>query len=478
MLLEADYYAVGQPLRLKATASLAAVNEAFEYLVINSFTKMGYLQHINPEPAKEIQAILRSNDIEQQTLALKMPESNKQALDDLRNFILLSGTKNQQVILQDLIDRRYALRPYGWPEDEVLILVARLLVLGEITLMMDGAFIPIDKAYDAITVQNKRRKIVIHKRQTSNPKAIQNARSLGKDLFHETGPDGEDTLFAFLQNKLHEWQSNLNGFKPLADTGNYPGKIEIADGLAQVKKLLAYDSSFKFIEQFNNLKNELLELADDIHELENFYQSQRPTWERLRKEYDKFQLNRTELENDANAAAALKRMQEILNAPAPYGMIKDADGLINTANAVNSGLLTASRQRAIAEIDKHLSALQVDLAKANADVALSQSCLKPLEALRDNVQTQVSLAHIAQVEANALKAFDDAVARIEAFTNDASRKGDVQTPAIIKKHRVIEPAKLAPSGYLETPEDVRRFLDDLRQALETAITNNERIQIR
>src|SRR5205807_2652601 len=33
-------------------------------------------------------------------------------------------------------------------------------------------------------------------------KAIQNARSLGKDLFAEMGPDGEDGLTTFLQNKL------------------------------------------------------------------------------------------------------------------------------------------------------------------------------------------------------------------------------------------------------------------------------------
>ncbi len=479
MLVEADYYAVGQPLKLKAAAPLATLNEALEYLVNNSFTKMGYLKHLNPEPEKEIQAILRSNDIGQQTLKLQIPEGNKDALDDLRAYINLSAAKNQQTILHDIIEKRYALRPYGWPENEALILVARLLVLGEINLMMEGALIPPDKAFEAITVASKRRKIVVLKRQTSDPRAVQNARNLGKELFHEAGPDGEDALFTFLQNRLREWQSDLNGFKHLADTGNYPGQNEIADGLAQIKKLLAYDGSFKFIEQFNSLKNELHDLAENFHELENFYGHQKPAWERLRKEYDKYQLNRTELESDANARAALNRMQEILAAPAPYGMIKEADGLINKVNTVNSGLLVASRQHAIAEIDKHLSALQADLATAKVDAALSQACLKPLDTLRGKVETQESLAHIAQAEATALKAFDEAVASIEAFTNDASPKAGDETPAaVIKKHRVIEPAKLAHSGYLETPEDVERFLDDLRRALEAAIANNERIQIR
>src|SRR3954468_21759218 len=139
------------------------------------------------------------------------------------------------------------------------MLVARLLVLGEISLMMDGALVPLDGAYKAITTPANRRKITILKRQTTPTPEIQKARNLGKDLFHEMGPDGEDALFAHLQAKLKGWQTSLMGYNPLADTGNYPGKGEIADGLLVIKKLLGCDGSFKFIENFNAQKNVLLE---------------------------------------------------------------------------------------------------------------------------------------------------------------------------------------------------------------------------
>ena len=115
--------------------------------------------------------------------------------------------KSQQVVLHDMLEKRYALRPYGWPDEEVLLLLARLIVLSEINLMMDSTLLPIDKVYEAITTPAKRRKIVIRKRETSDPKAIQNARSLGKDLFAEMGPDGEDGLFTFLQTQAQGWQA-------------------------------------------------------------------------------------------------------------------------------------------------------------------------------------------------------------------------------------------------------------------------------
>jgi hypothetical protein len=243
MLEAADYYAAGQKLKLKATGSLAALNEALQYLVENTFTKMGYLKVVCEEAVKEVQAVLRSNDIGVQTLALKTEEGNKQALDDIRNYVVLMTGVNRQIVLNDMIEKRYSLRPYGWPDDEVLLLIARLLVLGEISLMMDGALVPIDKAYEPITTPAKRRKVIVIKRQTMNPQAIQNARSLGKELFHEMGPDGEDAIFVFLQNKLKGWQTSLISYKPLADTGSYPGSAEIASGLALVKKLLACDNN-------------------------------------------------------------------------------------------------------------------------------------------------------------------------------------------------------------------------------------------
>jgi hypothetical protein len=364
-----------------------------------------------------------------------------------------------------------------------LILIARLLVLGEISLMMDGALLPLDKVYGAITSSAQRRKITIIKRQTTDPKAIQNARALGKELFHEMGPDGEDPLFGFLQNKLKAWQSALSGYKPLADTGNYPGTDEIADGLLLVKKLLACDGSHKFLEQFNAQKDALLDLADNYGDLEQFYEHQKPTWEKLRKARDRFQLNRLELEKNAQAALALKRINEILSAPSPYSLIKEADGLIATITSVNTALISACRQFATQKIDGHIGALGKDIEAAKGDAALRDACLKPLETLQSRVQIEDSLAHITQAEAEALKEFDAASGRIEQFVKKAAEKpaatGTQPTPKpVLKTKRVVEPAKLVQSPYLETQADVDGFLDKLRMELDQAIARNERVEIR
>jgi hypothetical protein len=208
-------------------------------------------------------------------------------------------------------------------------------------------------------------------------------------LFAEMGPDGEDGLTAFLQTKLNGWQVALHGYKQLADTGNYPGRDELTQGLTLISPLIADKESRKFMERFNTLKKDLLDLADQFHDLEHFYDHQKPTWEKLRKACAAFQLNRLELEKDAQAGPALKRMQEILSARSPYGLIKEADALINTVNAVNSSLLAGRRIWAIAKIDARITTLNKDMAAAQCEASLRAACLKPLEALREQVYPRI-----------------------------------------------------------------------------------------
>jgi hypothetical protein len=484
LLTDAEYFAAGQQLKLKASAPMAFLNEAMEYLIQNTFSKMSYLKHLSAEPLKEVQAVLRSNDIAKENLLFEKGENNPEAIEDLRNYLQLCSMKSQQVVLHDMLEKRYLLRPYGWPDEEVLLLLARLIVLSEVTLMMDSTLVPIDRVYEAITTPSKRRKIVIRKRETSDPKAIQNARSLGKELFADMGPDGEDGLTTYLQTKLRDWQVALHGFKQLADTGNYPGDDEITHSLTLIGPLITDKESRKFIERFNTLKKDLLDLADQFHDLEHFYNHQKPTWEKLRKAHAAFQLNRLELQKDAQAGPALMRMQEILSAQSPYELIKEADNLISSVSAVNLSLLSERRTEVIGKIDGHIATLNKDLTTAQAEASLRAACLEPLTALRERAQKQDSLAHITQAESEALKEFDVAVDRIESvLTEQKKPKSDgseesTKPATVVKKQRIIKPTEIMKAAYLETPDDVNNFLNALRQELENALANNERIQIR
>jgi hypothetical protein len=483
LLTEGSFFINGQSISPKATVPSAALDEAMEYLIRNTFTKMGYLKRLQPDEQtrlKEIQSTLRINDVGQLQLDLTEANSNGQAVEDVRKYVELCSKTSRQVVLHDMIENHYANRPYGWPQLETALVVADLMVLGDISLVMDGATIPLDRAYEPLTTPAKWRKIIVIQRKTTDPKALQDARNLGKQVFSEMGPDGEDALFAYLQGKLTGWQTSLTGYKALADTGNYPGSQEINDGLSCIRKLLTDGDSFKFIERFNTLKKDLLDLSEDFHDLEHFYEHQRPTWERLRKSSDRFQLNKLELDRNAQASPALKRMQEILKNPTPYGLIKEAEGLIQTVDTVNKALVAQRRTDTLAKIHKHVTALKQELDAAKADAALRSACLDPLEALSQQVSQQESLAHITQAEQEAVHAFDTAMGKIQewlAKPQSQPKPGDKPKPTV-KPLQVVTPADLVTQTYLETDADIEAFLDKLGKALKAAVSQNKRIQIR
>ncbi|MBN1905588.1 MAG: BREX system P-loop protein BrxC [Deltaproteobacteria bacterium] len=479
MLVDASYFIAGQKVNIKASAPISTLEEAFEYLITNTFSKMSYLEYVHSEPEKEIQAVLKSNDIAQQSLDLTIEQNNPKAIEDLRNYVDLCNIKNHSIIISDMIEKRYSVRPYGWPEMEVILLICRLLAVGEISLKMDADILPLNKVFEQIKASSKWKKITIHKRKTSDPEALQRARKTGKDVFSEMGPDNEDALCAFLKNKLKTWETSLNSFKPLADTGEYPGKEEITEALNIIRPLLSVDESYKFIDRFNANKDDLLDLSDNFHTLEQFYENQMHTWDKLRLAYNKFDINRFELEQDETAAPALKRMQEILSSKAPYGIIHETDGLVSAVKEINNAFVKQKQSEVLSRIDGFLNRIKKEVQSVSGDGNLIYNSTTQLQNLRDSIERIESIAHLAQMEQEAEKAFDNAMGRIEAFVNNsAEKKQGVSEPQKIKPRRVVKPVELVGDNYLESIEDINRFLNELRQKLEEAIKSGDRIQIR
>jgi len=111
---------------------------------------------------------------------------------------------------------------------------------------------------------------------------------------------------------------------------------------------------------------------------------------------------------------------------------------------------------------------------------LRNQCLYPLQTLKRQVETQASIAHINQAQQSAMEAAEEAFDRIEAASTPKKKPviGETDPPVYVKKRRIVQAARLAPTGYLETQADVDAYLDRLRQALESAINNNERVEVR
>jgi len=490
MLGSASYFASGKKRDQSFSDPKAALADALDYLIKNAYPKMGFIEHLQAQPKHEIQSTLRANDVEKQSLLMATPEANPQALDELRDYIRLCAATSKKIVLHELIQKRFGERPFGWPEHEVVLLVARLAVLKEINLIVEAAPLPLDQANDHLTSSNKQRKVIITLRESAAGELIKKAQALGTDLFAQQGPKAEDALFAFLQEKVNAWSAGLSGALPLAKTGNYPGLAEIEAALSSLRKFTEEANSLQFLERFVANRAELLDLAEDIQELQGFYANQKHSWEELRAAVGELSQNRLQLDADAEAGPALARMEEILATPRPYNLLHEVAGLMHAARTVNDRLVSDARSVVIAEIQVLLDGVMAELEKAAADDALREQATSALSKLQQRAAKATSIAHIAEAKLAAERASDQAFNDIEQALQappiisekpagpDDSPKLPPEPRPRLKHRRVVEAKSSWPGGFIETSADVEAFLTKLRTELEAAIAANERVQIR
>jgi hypothetical protein len=480
MLGDASYFASGKKHDIKRTDPKDALRDALEYLIQNAYPKMGYIKHLHPNPKAEIQSTLRANDVEQVTLALDTPESNAEALDDLREYVRLSLMTSKQIVLHEMIEKRYGGRPYGWPELEIVLPVARLAVLREIDLLVNGAPLPMDQAYDHLTTSSRQRKVIIKQREVLDADLIKKAQALGKDLFAEQGGSSEDALFTFLRGRLAGWQSDIAAYEQLARTGKYPGGEEIQRCLTDLRRFVEESDSSRFLKRFVEARDDLLELAEDIQELTGFYKNQRHSWESLRSTVDELSQNRLQLERHERAGPALARMEEILAAARPYKLLHEVGDLTHRARGVNDQLVSQARAPVVAAIQGHLGGVTEELNKGPAEESLREKATGELASLLTTTSAATSIPHISQARDISEVAYDRAMTAIEEARKPPP-PGDGGKPFVgptAKKRRSVEMGSMWSGKFIETQEEVDAFLRKLRDELEAAIKADERVQIR
>lgn len=472
LLIEADYYVLGQSLQQTTTSARAALGASVNYLVQNIFTKLGYLTVLQEEPQKEIRAVLMTDEIGQGVLILEGTDGNAQALKEVKQFIDLSASQNHRIPVDELV-KRFTNSPYGWKEDEIILLLARLFMAGELKLMLEGAAIQPREAIEPLLKSVKWKSINILKRKAIGAQELTDSRKLGQDLFGQIGPETEDRLYAFLLESLQDWDRRLNGYKTLADTGSYPGKKEIDTGSGLIAKQLAIRDSYEFFQSFIQAKDDLLDLCEDMHELDDFYTNQRTTWERLKKAMSGvFGLNRQELEKNDTVRQALARMDQILAAPRPYGMLKEVDTLIAEIQKVNDVLVENRREYAIEEVDKFIGQISEALEGYKAAPELRNKALKAIQDIKKQLQQEQNIPGMFYHQNMAKEQLETAIELIE---NEAGKKP--KGGAAPKPVKFIKPSVIAAKNYIETEEDIEEFLKALKKELIEALKTNSKIRI-
>lgn len=511
----AEAYAQGQHLKLNSNNIISKFDEVCQYLLENTFTKLGYLRVLQQEPERELHAILHTNDIGQLGLTLDGDEGNPQAIKEVEQFISLRASGNERLVVADIIER-FSKRPYGWPDGEILLVLGRLAASSRISFHAAGPSMPLPDAFEYLTNSRKRREISVQKKRQTDEALLKQARNLTQELFNALGPAGEKELFEYYGVHFGSWRINLEKYKATVSAGRFPGKEAVEKALLSLQRLLSNTDSVDFFKAVIDNKDDFLDLEEDYRDLHEFFTNQLHTWQQLQQALRRFDKNKTALDKDEKARKALAELKAIEQNTTPYGQLHQVTTLVETVEAINAAILTEKRQHALVRVDEKITQLQAEIAKSGIETAeLSNRLLRPLQLVKADLETETSIANIymlqtqtaderlndgvfeleraiqAEAERQQTLQQERAKAKASQAANSASGIKEDRAPALAPTSKPVAPPKpvvevaatsvfnkLGNGLYLESQNDIDRFIDALKAELESVVKQDKRIRIR
>lgn len=200
-----------------------------------------------------------------------------------------------------------------------------------------------------------------------------------------------------------------------------------------------------------------------------------------------FNDNHEALQQDPNAANAIKELVAIRDNPSPYGQINRIDALLSMVETVNGRIADNERELALSAIDKKLAEIESSLEQVHADVSLRNKVLYPMQQLKLKVGGLNSIPQIHYLAEQGGKHLDTAMDLISSsyqpIQNDIKEPGadpyTVAKPVAMtpKPIALISASKYSTKSYMENEGDVDAYIIKLKDELLTAIKQGKKVRI-
>lgn len=247
-LKEATIYVNGDVIRVNGKEVNSRINEALGRLVQTVYHKLSYIDA--PMGEAEIRKMFHQSN--QLSLALEgSTESNTHALDDVQGFISMN-TRNHMKTSMKTVKDRFMKAPYGFVEDDVHWLVARLFKRGDLTFTVNGITVSLnnkgeDEIIGFITKKAFAEKLLMEERVRVSDKDKKAVRDVMKEAFGATvSSEDEDTIMKnfqrFAQNKIDE----IERLEVKYTQYSYPGKKVLSTGKNLMRSVIQIQSAIEF----------------------------------------------------------------------------------------------------------------------------------------------------------------------------------------------------------------------------------------
>ena len=510
-LKDATIYVNGDVLRTSGKEVNSRINEAIGRLVQTVYHKLSYITA--PMGETDIRKLFRSSN--QLSLTLEdSSEANVHALDDVLQFIGGNSRMHMKTSMKTIKDR-FMKAPYGFVEDDVQWLVARLFKRGDLAFTVNGESVNANNRTEEelvgyITKKQFVDKLLMEVRVRVPEKQKKAVRTIMKELFNvlPTAED-EDTMMSEFRHYCERTITSIDRLEPRYQLYAYPGRQVLAEGKKLMSSLLQINAPLEFFKEVSDGQDELLDFGEDFEPVQKFFSPNSEQEQIFRRALDMLGIyddSKTYIVNTALEDVA-RQMRSIVGMKAPYREIPKLPELREKFMSLYSEILEEQSAPVVKAIkDDRNRVLEVLNNKPYKD-AKHSGYMERFEELLDGAVhcNNVSVLRSYQDKSDALKirllnemvdednrlaqqALAQAEAEQKRLAEEARKRGEtvtvpqpkVQQPAVkvrTTKNLSIKTVARAASWRLENAADVDKYLSALRENLLKEIADDSIVNV-
>jgi len=382
---------------------------------------------------------------------------------------------------------RFMKAPYGFVEDDVEWLVAKLFKDGDVSFTLSGSSITLlnksaDEIIRYITKKEFVEKLLIEQREKANETQKKTVREIMKELFGISSVnDDDDSIMRSFQTYSQKMLTDLEKLEIIYQSNPFPGKQVVATGKNLLREVVQIESPMEFFHILAGKQNDYLDFAEDYEPVKAFFGGeQKAIFEKalgLIRIYDD---SKTFIV-DETVESAVKEIKAILNKDMPYSDIPKLPELLDRFTQAYMKVRNDMEAPIIAAIEDARKRVMDVLENKAYQSQFSERFQELFEELLEKASNSNNVATLQniKVEADTLKVrllnemskMDEKIAKDRAAEGDTpyggGEKADPNPQSKIKKRKniSINSLNLANSWQIETEQDVDKYITALKERI-------------
>ena len=503
-LKEATIYVNGDVARVSGKEVGTRINEAIGRLVQTVYHKLSYID--TPMGEAEIRKLLHTSN--QLSLGLEDgTESNAHALDDVQGFISLNTRNHMKTSMKSVKDR-FMKAPYGFVEDDVFWLVARLFKRGDLTFTVNGATVSLNNKTEEeiigfITKKAFVEKLLMEERTRVPDKDKKAVRDVMKEVFQTTtSAEDEDTIMKNFQRYAQNTIYEIERLEVYYKEHRYPGKKVLETGKNLMLAVVQIQSAMDFFTTISKKRDDFYDFAEDYEPIKAFFAGEQLTiFTRALDMLAIYDDSKTYIVN-AELEDIVAQMRSIVGQEKPYANIPKLPELREKFMSCYVKILQQESAPVLDSIDQARSRVLEVLSTKEYNDQKRSTYFAQFQEIRDGAEhcNNVSSLRSYADKADALKlrllnemdALDNKLAQQRA-AEEARRKAEeakqsgtstdeveiAPAPVKIRKTKNVSIKMMTgtSSWRLESKADIDKYIADLRKTLEAQLDEDTIVNV-